>query len=114
MKNYSKKNSVLIIKFGGLGDFILSFDPFYSIRQHHKNENLILLTEKFYSEIAKKTGWFEKVITINRSLLYINDKRQIKKKLIYQILKKFMICKHRKEVVVISNNLINIILSGLE
>ena len=37
-----KKNSVLIIKFGGLGDFILSIDSFYSIRQHHKDENLIL------------------------------------------------------------------------
>lgn len=81
MKKYSKKNSVLIIKFGGLGDFILSIDSFYSIRQHHKNENLILLTEKFYSEIAEKTGWFEKVITINRSLFYVSDKRQIKKKI---------------------------------
>ena len=113
MKNCSKKNSVLIIKFGGLGDFILSVEPFYSIRQHHKNENLILLTEKFYSEIAQKTGWFEKIITINRSLFYLSDKRQIKKKLIYQISKKFMIYKHQKEVVVISTYLMKIILSGL-
>lgn len=85
-KHYQKK--ILIIKFGGLGDFILSIDPFYNIRKHHKKENLILLTEKYYYNIAKKTGWFSKIVTINRSLFYFYDKLQIKRKINLSEIKK--------------------------
>ena len=76
----SKKN-ILIIKFGGLGDFFLSLYAINSIKKFHREDNLILLTEIPYSEIAKKSGWFQKIIIIKRSLFHFQDKIQIKKKL---------------------------------
>ena len=36
----SKKENILIIKHGALGDFILSFGPFKAIRNHHLNNLL--------------------------------------------------------------------------
>ncbi len=76
----SKKN-ILIIKFGGLGDFFLSLYAINSIKKFHSKDNLILLTEIPYSQIANKSGWFQKIITIKRSLFHFQDKIQIKKKI---------------------------------
>ena len=78
MKNLSKRN-ILIIKFGGLGDFILSLYAMHSIKKFHSNSRIILLTEEPYNLLAKKSNWFNEIVTIKRSLFYFIDRINIKK-----------------------------------
>ncbi len=75
---------VLIIKFGGLGDFILSLSAMYSIKVFHKKSKLVLITEIGYKDIAKRSNWFDEIIVIKRSTFYFLDKIKIKKKIKYQ------------------------------
>ncbi len=75
---YQRKN-ILIIKFGGLGDFFLSLRAFHAIRKHHIEDRLILLTEKQYYKIAESSGWFDDIKLIKRSLFYFIDRINIKK-----------------------------------
>ena len=46
------KRNVLVIKHGALGDFILSFGPFKSIRNYHTKDNIFLLTSSKFKEFA--------------------------------------------------------------
>ena len=80
MKNFYQKK-ILIIKFGGLGDFFLSLNPFYTIRKSHSKDHIILLTQKPYNQIAKKTGWFDEILIIKRSVFYFLDVISIMKKI---------------------------------
>ena len=75
-----QEEKILIIKFGGLGDIILSLDAIFSIYCHHKNNKIVLLTEKPFKSILTKTGFFEEVLIIKRSLFYLFDIKQIRKK----------------------------------
>lgn len=77
-----QEEKILIIKFGGLGDIILSLDAIFSIYCHHKNNKIVLITEKPFKSIFTKTGFFEEVLIIKRSLFYLFDIRQIRKKTI--------------------------------
>jgi ADP-heptose:LPS heptosyltransferase len=80
MTNSSKEN-ILIIKFGGLGDFILSLTAMNSIKKFHPDSRLVLLTEEPYDVLAKKSNWFDEIVTIKRSIFYFLDKIDIKKKI---------------------------------
>ena len=80
MKNFYQKK-ILIIKFGGLGDFFLSLNPFYTIRKSHSKDHLILLTQKPYDQIAKKSDWFDEIFTIKRSIFYFLDIIKIMKQI---------------------------------
>ena len=75
-----KEDKILIIKFGGLGDVVLSLDAMYSIKKNFNKSKLILLTEKPYDDILKKSGWFDKIVLIKRSLFlffrYISNKKK--------------------------------------
>lgn len=75
------KKKILIIKFGGLGDFILSLHAINTVKEFHAGDNITLLTEKPYHLIASKSGWFNEIIKIKRSTFYFLDKFQIKSKL---------------------------------
>ena len=75
-----REEKILIIKFGGLGDIILSLDAIFSIYSHHKNSKIVLLTEEPFKGILTKTGFFEEVLIIKRSLFYLIDIKQIRKK----------------------------------
>ncbi len=75
-----QQKKILIIKFGGLGDVILSLNAMYSIRKKSKKK-ISLLTEKPYGEFLKKSGWFDEIITINRSIFYFFDIFKVKRNL---------------------------------
>lgn len=81
MKNSLIKNEILIIKFGGLGDFCLSLNAMYNIKSKFFKDNLTLLTEKKYEIIAHESRWFNKIVSIDRSFFYFLDKLAIKKKI---------------------------------
>ena len=82
MKTLYQRKNILIIKFGGLGDFLLSLQAFNAIRKNHISDKLILLTEKKYIQIAKKCNWFDEIKSINRSLFYFVDRLKIKKEIV--------------------------------
>ena len=52
---------VLVIKLGGLSDFVMSFGAFSAIRRHHADAHVTLLTVKTFAELARKSGWFDEV-----------------------------------------------------
>ena len=92
-----KENKILIIKFGGLGDVVLSLDAMYSIKNNYKKSKLTLLTEKPYDDILEKSGWFDEIVLIKRSLFYFLDIFQIKKKnLMFILFQRSLIYKHLK------------------
>ena len=78
MKTCYLQKKILIIKFGGLGDVILSLNAIYSIFNHHNRCKMILLTEEPYDKLFFKSNWFEKIFTIRRSLFYFFDLLKIK------------------------------------
>ena len=75
-----KEDKILIIKFGGLGDIILSLNAIFSIRDKFQKSELILLTEKPYNDFLKKSNWFDDIVVLKRSLFYFHDIYQLKKK----------------------------------
>ena len=59
MKICSPQKKILIIKFGGLGDVVLSLNAIYSIFNHHNKCKLVLLTEEPYKKLLLNSNWFE-------------------------------------------------------
>ena len=80
MKTCSQQKKILIIKFGGLGDVVLSLDAMFSIIKHHK-ALVTLLTEKPFDSFFERSKWFSEIVTIRRSLLYFKDILQITKEI---------------------------------
>lgn len=68
MKN---KENILIIKHGALGDLIQADGIIKSIREKHKNEKIILLTSKKFSNLMSKCPHINNLIIDNRSF-YLN------------------------------------------
>ena len=81
MKICSQQKKILIIKFGGLGDVILSLNAIYSIFNHHNKCKMFLLTEEPYDKLLSNSNLFKKIFTIRRSLFYFLDLFKIKNKI---------------------------------
>ena len=76
-KDTSKvKKNLLIIKHGALGDFILSFGPFKSIRDYHINDHIVLLTNSIFKEFAEESNYFDEIIIDDRPVFW-NFKKYI-------------------------------------
>ena len=80
MKTYFPQKKILIIKFGGLGDMILSLGAISSIYNHHKCR-MVLLTEEPFDKFLNKSNWFSEIVTIKRNIFYFLDIRQIREKI---------------------------------
>lgn len=53
--------TLLVIRLGALGDFVLSLGPMAAIRQHHPGARITLLTTKPFVRIAEASGYFDEV-----------------------------------------------------
>jgi ADP-heptose:LPS heptosyltransferase len=53
---------ILVIKLGALGDFVLAFGPFATIRAHHPDATITLLTTAPFADLASAAPWFDKVV----------------------------------------------------
>lgn len=62
--------SILVIKLGALGDFVLADSAFKAIREHHKDERIILLTTPQFGSFAKKLGYFDSVFAYPRFSMF--------------------------------------------
>ena len=70
----NNKNNILVIKHGALGDFILSFGPFLSIRKNHLNDHVVLLTGSKFKQFAEDSNLFNEVIIDDRPSFIRFDK----------------------------------------
>ena len=57
---------ILVIKLGALGDFVLAFGPFASIRAAHPGAEITLLTTAPYQPLTERSPWFDHVIVDRR------------------------------------------------
>lgn len=58
---------ILEIKLGALGDFVLTTGAMKTLREHHKQAHITLLTTKPFVKIAEQSGYFDAVIVDPRS-----------------------------------------------
>lgn len=56
-----KKQAILVIKLGALGDFVQAFGPMQAIRAHHPDASLTLLTTAPYEALGKASGLFDAI-----------------------------------------------------
>lgn len=61
-QNQSGHNNILVIKLSALGDFIQALGAMKSIRAHHKDAHITLMTTKPFVGFAEKCGYFDKII----------------------------------------------------
>ena len=65
-----KKEKILIIRHGALGDFILSTGPFKAIRAYHQKAHIILLTTKPFEALAQQCPFFDEVWVDSKPKIY--------------------------------------------
>ncbi len=53
--------SILVIRLGALGDFVLSFPAFAAVRAHHATDRVVLLTTAPFVSMAEASPWFDEV-----------------------------------------------------
>jgi ADP-heptose:LPS heptosyltransferase len=63
-------DSILVIKLGALGDFILSYRAMTAIRAHHRDTHLTLLTIPSLVALARATGLFDDIWCDTRPKAY--------------------------------------------
>ena len=62
----ARKQEILIIKLGALGDFIQVLGPIPQIRNYHSGDRISLLTTARYADLAAQTGLFDDIIIDDR------------------------------------------------
>jgi ADP-heptose:LPS heptosyltransferase len=67
-----KSSSILLVRLDNIGDFILWLPSAGRLREKYKNHSLILVANESFSELAKETGYFDKVISINTRKFIFN------------------------------------------
>lgn len=66
----NEPDSVLVIRLGALGDFILSAGPFAAIRARHPNAQITVLTTQPFAALATASPWFDAVWIDRRPKLW--------------------------------------------
>lgn len=57
----SESRPVLVIKHGGLGDFVQALGAMKAIRARHLGARVVLLTTGAHAEMGREAGWFDDV-----------------------------------------------------
>ena len=64
-ENHSK-NNILVIKLSAFGDFVQAIPAFQSLRKHHQDEYLILMTSPAFISLAESLDIFDEIIPHER------------------------------------------------
>lgn len=76
------QEKILIIKLGALGDFIQALGPMKSIRAHHPDAHIILLTTKPFRELAENSNYCDEIWLDERPKFFqLKKLRRFKKRL---------------------------------
>jgi ADP-heptose:LPS heptosyltransferase len=57
---------ILVIRYGGFGDLILSMGAFRSIRVHHVHDHVALLTMGRFADLLRPSGCFDEILIDDR------------------------------------------------
>jgi ADP-heptose:LPS heptosyltransferase len=57
-----KRDHILVIRLGALGDLVFCFQSFFEIRQAHPEAEIALLTRAPFAAFARTLPWFDRVI----------------------------------------------------
>ena len=57
---------ILVIRYGGFGDMVLSMAAFRSIRAHHQADHIAALTTRPFRDLLAQSGYFDEVVVDNR------------------------------------------------
>jgi ADP-heptose:LPS heptosyltransferase len=57
---------ILVIRYGGFGDLILSMGAFRSIRVHHAHDHVALLTMARFADLMRPSNYFDEVLIDDR------------------------------------------------
>src|SRR5689334_5283729 len=60
---------ILVIRYGGLGDLILSMAAFRTIRVHHRQDHVAVLTTRPFAELLSDSGYFDDILIDDRPKL---------------------------------------------
>ena len=74
--------SILIIKHGALGDFVMALGFMQHIREEHPDAHLTLMTTAGMVKMAEQTGWFNEIIIDNRSRYNLKEWYRVCKKVL--------------------------------
>lgn len=78
------KKHICIIKLSALGDFFIALGAMKTIRAHHKDAVITLLTTKPFADMALQSGYVDDVVIDTKPALYnipawINSRKQLNK-----------------------------------
>ena len=54
-------NKIAVIRLGSLGDFVQAMGPFKSIRAHHRDAHITLITTPAFASLGRASGYFDEV-----------------------------------------------------
>ena len=57
---------LMVIRYGGFGDMVLSMAAFRSIRAHHKADRITALTTRPFAELLARSGYFDDILVDDR------------------------------------------------
>src|SRR3954454_1453148 len=57
---------ILVIRYGGFGDIILSMAAFRTIRAHHPADHVSVLTTRRFADLLRESGYFDEVLIDDR------------------------------------------------
>src|SRR3954452_9058373 len=57
---------ILVIRYGGFGDMILSMAAFRTIRAHHPAGRVSVLTTRRFADLLRQSGYFDQVLIDDR------------------------------------------------
>src|SRR5260221_9765462 len=57
---------ILVIRYGGFGDIVLTMSAFRTIRVHHSGDRITVLTTGRFGDLLTKTGYFDEVLIDDR------------------------------------------------
>lgn len=57
----TQKQKILVIKLGALGDFIQALGPMASVRNHHKDAHITLMTTAPFEKLARAAPYFDEI-----------------------------------------------------
>lgn len=57
---------ILVIRYGGFGDIVLSMAAFRTIRAHHLGDRVAVLTTRSFADLLRKSGYFDDVAIDDR------------------------------------------------
>lgn len=67
-------SAVILVRLDGIGDFVVWLNCAKALREHYRNQQIILIANAIFAELAERTGYFDQVIKIDLNA-FITDWR---------------------------------------